>query len=83
MMRDGYRLYQTGWYGPAMARFKEAARVSPDSASVQLWYGRSAMRAGRPAEARAALERVVALAPSSDAAREARSLIDRLSPRSE
>jgi TolA-binding protein len=79
LIREGHQLYQAGWYGPAAARFKEAARVSPGSASVQLWYGRSALRMGRTAEARAALERAIALAPSSDAAREARALLERMS----
>jgi len=79
LMREGHQLYQAGWYGPAAARFKEAARVSPGSATVQLWYGRSVLRMGRTAEARAALERAIALAPSSDAAREARALLDRMS----
>jgi TolA-binding protein len=83
LMREGYQLYQTGWYGPAMARFKEAARVSPGSASVQLWYGRAAYRAGRLGEARAALERTMAMAPGTDAAREARSLLDRMTTRVE
>ncbi len=78
LMRDGYQLYQTGWYGPAMARFKEAARVSPGSATVQLWYGRAAYRAGRLGEARAALERAMAMAPGTDAAREASLLLERM-----
>lgn len=79
LMREGHQLYHAGWYGPATARFKEAARVSPGSPSVHLWYGRSALRMGRTAEARAALERAIALAPSSDAAREARALLERMS----
>lgn len=79
LIREGHQLYQAGWYGPAAARFKEAARVSPGSATVQLWHGRSALRMGRTAEARAALERAIALAPSSDAAREARALLERMS----
>lgn len=79
LMREGHQLYQSGWYGPATARFKEAARVSPGSPTVLLWYGRSALRMGRTAEARAVLERVIALAPSSDAAREARNLLERMS----
>jgi TolA-binding protein len=83
LMKDGYQLYQTGWYGPAMARFKEAARVSPGSATVHLWYGRAAYRAGRAGEARAALERAIALSPASDAARDARALLERMTPRPE
>jgi hypothetical protein len=61
-----------------MARFKEAARVSPGSATVQLWYGRAANRAGRLGEARAALERAMAMAPGTDAAREASLLLERM-----
>jgi tetratricopeptide (TPR) repeat protein len=75
VMREGYELYQGGWYGPAMARYKEAARVSPRSATVQLWYGRAALKAGRTDEARRALQRAIILAPASDAAREARTLL--------
>jgi Flp pilus assembly protein TadD len=81
LLKEGSRLYQAGWYGPATARFKEAARVSPGSAAVHLWYGRAAYRAGRTGEARRALERVMALAPGSEAAREARTLLDRLAAR--
>ncbi|MDR7458019.1 MAG: tetratricopeptide repeat protein, partial [Armatimonadota bacterium] len=76
LMREGYELYQGGWYGPALARYREAARVSPESATVQLWYGRAALKVGRIDEARAALERAIALAPASDAAREARVLLE-------
>jgi hypothetical protein len=76
LMREGYELYQGGWYGPALARYRQAARVRPDSATVQLWYGRAALKVGRLDEARVALERAIALAPASDAAREARVLLD-------
>jgi Flp pilus assembly protein TadD len=82
-MRDGYQLYQTGWYGPATARFKEAARVHPESATVHLWHGRAAYRAARLGEARAALERVLVMAPGTDAAREARFLLERMTARAE
>lgn len=75
LMREGHQLYHTGWYGPALARFKEANRVSPGSATVQLWVGRAAIKIGRLVEAREALERVAVLAPGSDAAREARVLL--------
>ncbi|MDR7419880.1 MAG: tetratricopeptide repeat protein [Armatimonadota bacterium] len=81
LLNEGSRLYQAGWYGPATARFKEAARVSPESAAIHLWYGRAAYRAGRAGEARRALERVIVLAPGSEAAREARTLLDRLTAR--
>jgi tetratricopeptide (TPR) repeat protein len=76
LMREGYELYQNGWYGPALARYREAARVSPESATIQLWYGRAALKVGRVDEARVALERAIALAPASDAAREARVLLE-------
>lgn len=81
VMRDGHELYQAGWYGPAMARFKEAARANPASASAHLWWGRAAIKIGRPAEARAALERAIVLAPDSAAAREARTLLAMLAAR--
>ncbi len=77
LMREGHELYQKGWYGPAMGRFRQAAAVMP-STSAHLWVGRAAIRAGRYAEARHALERVIAMAPDSPAAREAFALLDRL-----
>jgi hypothetical protein len=45
---------------------------------VHLWIGRAAIKAGRLAEARRALERVIVLAPGTDAAREAQALLARL-----
>lgn len=76
-MRQGIELYQSGWYGPAIGRFRLAAAVIP-SPTAYLWIGRAAIRAGRPFEARAALERTIALAPDSAAAREAHALLERL-----
>ncbi|MGH2405580.1 MAG: hypothetical protein ACRDGN_14135 [bacterium] len=76
-MKQGSDLYQAGWYGPAIGRFRLAAAIIP-SPSAYLWIGRSAIRAGRPFEARSALERTIALAPDSAAAREAHALLDRL-----
>ncbi|MDR7518078.1 MAG: tetratricopeptide repeat protein [Armatimonadota bacterium] len=78
LMREGYQLYSTGWYGPAIGRFRQAAAVMPGSASAQLWMGRAAWKAGRLTEARQALERAIELDPTSAAAREARTLLERL-----
>lgn len=77
LMRQGVELYQGGWYGPAMARFRRATAVMPGSSSAHLWLGRAAIKAGRYAEARRALEQVIALAPGSPAAREAQALLVR------
>ncbi len=76
-MKQGIELYQAGWYGPAIGRFRLAAALIP-SPTTYLWIGRAAIRAGRPFEARTALERTIALAPDSEAAREAHTLLDRL-----
>ncbi len=77
LMRQGVELYQGGWYGPAMARFRRATAVMPGSSSAHLWLGRAAIKAGRYAEARRALQQVIALAPGSPAAREAQALLVR------
>lgn len=76
LMRQGMQLYQSGWYGPAFGRFKQASLVMPKSPIPLLWQARSAMKVGRYAEAREALERAIALAPTSPAAREARALLE-------
>lgn len=78
LMGDGHRLYQSGWYGPAMGRFRQGAAVKPQSQNAHLWIARSAMRTGRYDVARAAAERAIAIAPNNDAAREARALLDQL-----
>jgi hypothetical protein len=75
LMRQGLSLYQAGWYGPALARFRQATQVQPRSPRAWLWLGRAAFRAGRPAEARQALERVLSLAPGSAYAREAEGVL--------
>jgi hypothetical protein len=75
LMQDGYELYRAGWYGPAMGRFKAASVIMPGSVTAFLWTGRAGLKAGRTAEARRALERVIALAPGSEAAREAKALL--------
>ncbi len=78
LMVQGVELYRGGWYGPAMARFRAASAIRPDAPSPYLWYARAAVRVGRIAEARRALERVIAIAPTSSAAREAQALLNRL-----
>jgi TolA-binding protein len=75
LMQEGYELYRSGWYGPAMGRFKAATQIMPSSVPAYLWMGRSGLKAGRTAEARRALEQVIVLAPGSEAAREARTLL--------
>lgn len=75
LMRQGLSLYRAGWYGPALARFRQATQVQPHSPRAWLWLGRAAFRAGRPAEARQALERVLSLAPGSVYAREAEGVL--------
>lgn len=77
-MVQGVELYRGGWYGPAMARFRAASAVRPDAPSPYLWYARAALRVGRTADARRALEQVIAMAPASAAAREAQALLNRL-----
>lgn len=69
-------MYQTGWYGPAMGRFKQAALVMPSSPSPLLWQARAALKIKRYDVARDALERVITVAPGSDAAREARAMLE-------
>jgi hypothetical protein len=76
LMRQGLQLYQSGWYGPAFGRFKQASVVMPLSPNPLVWEARAAMQVGRYAEARQALERAIALAPASPAAREARALLE-------
>ncbi|MBI3974990.1 MAG: PEGA domain-containing protein [Armatimonadetes bacterium] len=78
LMAQGVELYRGGWYGPAMARFRAASAMRPDAPSPYLWFARAAVRVGRIAEARAALEQVIAVAPASAAAREAEALLNRL-----
>jgi tetratricopeptide (TPR) repeat protein len=50
-------------------------KVHPDSTIALLRFGVSAVRAGRPDAARSYLQRVVALAPASDEAAEARKFL--------
>jgi len=75
-MQQGFQLYRSGWYGPAMGRFRQATSVLPKSAYAHLWIGRAGIKAGRHAEARDALERVIELAPTSEVARQARVLLE-------
>jgi hypothetical protein len=76
LMRQGLQLYQSGWYGPAFGRFKQASMVMPASPNPLVWEARAAMHVGRYGEARQALERAIVLAPASPAAREARALLE-------
>ncbi len=75
LMQEGYELYRSGWYGPAMGRFKQATQIRPNSVTAFLWMGRAALKVGRIAEARQALEHVITMAPGSEAAREAKALL--------
>jgi len=78
-MDQGIALYRSGWYGPALARFRQAAALRPTSPYAHLWVGRAAVAAQRYDEAREALERVVALAPGTPQAKEAEALLEELS----
>ncbi len=78
LMDQGIRLYRAGWYGPSVGRFREAATAMPTSPYAFLWLGRASLAAGRPAAAREALQRVIVLAPDSQAAREASALLKQL-----
>jgi hypothetical protein len=59
-----------------MGRFRNAARVMPLSATPHLWMARSAYKAGHYQEARQAVGRVLAIAPASQAGRDARALME-------
>jgi len=78
LMDSGIALYHDGWYGPALARFRRAATVMPGSPYAHLWWGRAAVAAGRPDEAREPLERAIALARGSEVARKALLLLQQL-----
>lgn len=78
LMDKGIALYNEGWYGPAVGRFRQAAAIVPKSPYVYLWWGRAAVAAGRPEEARDALERAIALAPGTEVARKALLLLQSL-----
>ncbi len=78
LMDTGIALYNDGWYGPALARFRQAAAVMPGSPYAHLWWGRAAVAAGRPDEAREPLERAIALAPGTEVARKALLLLQHL-----
>ncbi len=77
-MDQGITLYRAGWFGPSAARFRQAVAILPTSPYAHLWLGRASLAAQRPAEARAALQRVITLAPESQAAREAALLLKQL-----
>jgi tetratricopeptide (TPR) repeat protein len=75
LMDRGVRLYGPGWYGPALASFREAARIRPDSARAHLWWGRAAFKVLRHREARGALLRALALSRDAEVARQAHLLL--------
>lgn len=65
----------------ATAHIREAARLSPDDASVALEQGSIAALSGQEQDARAAFNRVLALAPESEQATAARAGLAQLPPR--
>lgn len=79
LVKEGRRLYSAGWYGPALARFREAARRAPDSSLAYLWWGRAAYKVSRFPEARQALVRASDLAGDTEAGRQARALLRTMS----
>jgi len=78
LMDQGIRLYRAGWFGPSVGRFRQATAVTPTSPYAFLWLGRANLAAYRPDDAREALQRVIVLAPDSQAAREASALLKQL-----
>jgi tetratricopeptide (TPR) repeat protein len=79
LVKEGRRLYSAGWYGPALARFREATRRAPDSSLAYLWWGRAAYKVSRFQEARQALVRASNLAGDTETGRQARALLRTLS----
>ncbi len=77
-LREGIELYNNGWFGPAVGRFREAATIDPRSPQAYLWLGRALIRVDRQAEARRALEKVIELAPTGPQADEAKMLLNKL-----
>ena len=78
LMDQGIRLYRAGWFGPSVGRFRQATAVMPTSPYAFLWLGRASLAAQRADDAREALQRVIVLAPDSQAAREASALLKQL-----
>jgi Flp pilus assembly protein TadD len=78
VMRDGIELYNKGWFGPAVGRFREAASLDPRSPEANLWLARALIRSDRQAEARPILEKVIELARSGPQADEAAVLLSKL-----
>ncbi len=78
LMDQGVRLYRAGWFGPSVGRFRRATAVMPTSPYAYLWLGRASLAAHRPDDARNTLQRVITLAPDSQAAREASALLKQL-----
>ena len=78
IMRDGIDLYNKGWFGPAVGRFREAVSLDPRSPEANLWLARALIRSDRPAEARPVLEKVIELARTGPQADEAAVLLSKL-----
>jgi len=78
VMRDGIELYNKGWFGPAVGRFREAVSLDPRSPEANLWLARALIRSDRQAEARPVLEKVIELARTGPQADEAAVLLGKL-----
>jgi Flp pilus assembly protein TadD len=78
VMRDGIELYNKGWFGPAVGRFREAVSLDPRSPEANLWLARALIRSDRQAEARPVLEKVIELARTGPQADEAAVLLSKL-----
>jgi hypothetical protein len=77
-MREGIDLYNKGWFGPAVGRFREAVSLDPKSSDAHLWLARALIRSDRGAEAKPVLERVIELAKTGPQAEEAAVLLSKL-----
>jgi hypothetical protein len=78
VMREGIELYNKGWFGPAVGRFREAVSLDPRSPEANLWLARALIRSDRQAEARPILEKVIELARTGPQADEAAVLLSKL-----
>ena len=78
VMRDGIELYNKGWFGPAVGRFREAVSLDPRSPEANLWLARALIRSDRQTEARPVLEKVIELARTGPQADEAAVLLGKL-----
>lgn len=78
VMREGIDLYNKGWFGPAVGRFREAVGLDPKSSDAHLWLARALIRSDRQAEAKPVLERVIELTKTGPQAEEAAVLLSKL-----